>query len=777
MKMNKFGIFAVFAIAFVGCKEKPKPVSADKPADVAVAEPGKEEPKTPEVKKPVEEKKEKLVLSPEERVAKLGFAKYLPAETEMAFSVFQIKESYEKMKGLKVISLIQEESAKREAEFGIKKEEMLEDGVELELEAEQAGEDDIAGDLPEDEMPEAPSAWTLLGQEVTVAFGKTSGEQMGHLLKLNERATYYQSAAFGKAVQALLMTGDLEAFTGAFLGNIQSESMTKLFEDSESGLALLDKAVFPPMYIAFRAKEGEGELEKAAQMVSGSMAFFGMAGEMAVPVEIETGGSKFAGYKLLGAKISEMMSENRESMEESMKPEIVNGLLATIAKKNIIVATGTIGDYVVVMIGGDEASMQLAADPKKSLGSSDKMSFVDEFGDKPFIMVSYGDQQALKTVMEKVGGLGAYAMGFREGITGSDEMRDLHELLKLFADREKALLGMGSTSTFGMVGYLDQGFKLDSFGGHDKGGVDWSTPTRLAHLGDSPDNLLFFNYPSNAAYNVEMKEYFALLGEISYSMAKKLSTLDIEDADMVEMKEYFKMFDKDFREDVLGLYQAASGDMMDGLGQESVFVIDMKGAMPAIPGIPQAVVNEAKAPRLSMIAPVKDRDKLKSGWAKMNSHTTSLLAKISEMAETKIPMQKPISSEKDGMVTWFISLPFMQDDFMPSVTLNDKLFVASTSKLQATDLIKKAEAGGETGQGISMRVNFKVLSDYADEMLKVAEKNADTLIKDEDARKDFMEEKSSILKMIEATREFDSMSWDVRKEEGVVRGRMHFKMN
>lgn len=772
--MKPFGILAIAAIALAACKEKPKPVSVDKPAEITVVDGEKTETKQPDApKKPEEVKKEKLVLSPEERAAKLGFAKHLPADTEMLLSAFQIKESYEKMKALKAVSVFQEEMARMNpgAEAA---EEMLEDGPGLELEAEQAEEDGNAGEMPDDEMPEEPSAWTLLSEEVTLAFGKSSGEQMGHLLKINERVTYYQFVAIGKAMQALLMTGDVEAFTLAMAENVQQESLTKFIEDPQSGLALLDKTVFPPMYIAFRAKEGE--LEKAAEMVSGSMAFFGMAGEMATPVEFETGGSKFTGYKLLGAKMAEMMSASREAMEQTMKPEIVDGMLATLAKKNMVFATGTIGDYVVVMIGGDEASMQLVSDPKDSLGSSPKMSFVDEFGDKPFISVSYGDQQALKTVVENAGGLGAYAMGFREGIAGSEDLADVQEMLRLFADREKALLAMGSTTTYGMVAYLDQGLKIDSFGGHDKGGVDWSAPTRLAHLGDSPDNLLFLNYPGNAAYSAEMKQYLELITEISYSMAKKLSTLEMEDPDMQKMKETLKMFDKDFREDAVGIYQAAAGDMADGLGQESALVIDMKGAMPAIAGIPQEVVNEAKAPRMSMICPVTDRDKLKSGWAKMNSHTTTLLAKLSEMSGTEIPMQKPISSEKDGMVTWFIALPFTQDDFMPSVTLNDKWFAASTSKLQATDLIKKAEAGGESGQGITFRVNFNVMSNYSEEMFKVFEKNANTLIKDEAALKEFTDNKSSILKMIDATREFDSLTWDVRKEEGVVRGRMHFKM-
>ena len=92
----------------------------------------------------------------------------------------------------------------------------------------------------------------------------------------------------------------------------------------------------------------------------GSMGMFGMAGEMAAPVEFKTGGASFAGYKLLGAKMAEAMEAERESMEEDLSPKIVDGILGALKKKNLVAVTGTIGDYVVFMIGGSEESLKLA---------------------------------------------------------------------------------------------------------------------------------------------------------------------------------------------------------------------------------------------------------------------------------------------------------------------------------------------------------------------------------------------------------------------------------
>jgi len=159
----------------------------------------------------------------------------------------------------------------------------------------------------------------------------------------------------------------------------------------------------------------------------------------------------------------------------------------------------------------------------------------------------------------------------------------------------------------------------------------------------------------------------------------------------------------------------------------------------------------------------------------MNSYTTSLFAKMSEATGEKIPMQKPISSEKDGMTTWFFSFPFFQDDFLPSVTVSDKWFAASTSKTQATDLMSKAAAGGEAGEGVEFYVNFSAITSYAKDMLQMVDKNASEIFPEESAAADFKENKAKIESLIEACSEFDSMTWTSRKESDTVHTSVHIK--
>ncbi|MCX6867379.1 MAG: hypothetical protein NTV46_14365, partial [Verrucomicrobia bacterium] len=186
------------------------------------------------------------------------------------------------------------------------------------------------------------------------------------------------------------------------------------------------------------------------------------------------------------------------------------------------------------------------------------------------------------------------------------------------------------------------------------------------------------------------------LFETVYAMTMKVSEVKMAEEQMPEFRHMAKLFDTKFRKDAVALWDVLSGDFQGSLGRERALIIDLNGSVPAMPGIPQAVVDEGKFPRISLIAPLTDRTKLAASWEKMNTCATGILAIISEMNGKEIPMQKPISSEKGGLTTWFISMPFFNDDFLPSVTVGDQWFVASTSKNQAIDLVNKAAKGGTT---------------------------------------------------------------------------------
>ena len=169
-----------------------------------------------------------------------------------------------------------------------------------------------------------------------------------------------------------------------------------------------------------------------------------------------------------------------------------------------------------------------------------------------------------------------------------------------------------------------------------------------------------------------------------------------------------------------------------------------------------------------MVASVVDRTKLAASWQDMNSGLTNLMGSISEVAGKPMPMQKPISSEKDGFTSWFIAMPFFNDDFLPSVTVSDQWFAASTSKNHAVDLLKQAAAGGKTSSGFNMHVDFKLLGEYAGQSMQLVKKHQNELGLSATQILNWENYSKSM-------GEWDQLNIHVRREAGFLRSSMHFK--
>ena len=226
----------------------------------------------------------------------------------------------------------------------------------------------------------------------------------------------------------------------------------------------------------------------------------------------------------------------------------------------------------------------------------------------------------------------------------------------------------------------------------------------------------------------------------------------------------------------MALCDAIKGDFTEGLGQERAIVVDLKGTMPTIPGVPQVLVDKGRIPRVTIISPVTDRAKLESAWTKMNESCTKLMAKVSEVSGKEIPMQKPMSSDKDGYKTWYLPFPFLNDDFVPSVTVGDKWFAAATSKNRALELLASAEKGEAGRTGLWLKVDFKTMQQCAGETLKLLDENATAVFGEGSPQLEkFTSSKEMRAKLLDAMGELDSLSIHSRREGKVLRGSVYFK--
>lgn len=759
MRANWLLVPAV-VVGLNACNKKEEVKSPDAPAPVA------NDGTTPAV--PAVPTPEAPKLGVEERAAKLGFAKHLPQDTELVLAFYNGTKTVDRVKSSKIWGFVEKQMGSGMGGFDAQDLE-IEENIE---EIEEAEQDDLA--VEEDVAPAADPLGPamLFGQEFTLAIGKPAGEQLGNLMKLNNRVSYFQMRALAKSLASAMKSGDSTALLEAMGSGYTEEMFGELLKDPESGIGLVDSLQMPPVYVAFRVDPLN--LDGAAQQVSAMLANVAMLGEVVEPVSIEKNGKKFEGSKISGAKIAESMEKSREDVESELGKEATDQLIQAMSKKDLIVASGTVDEYVVLFLGSSVDDLKLAATPAESLVGTDALAFTDGYVTKDLAALLYGQKESADKILAHAGGLSSMTNGLRDGLAGSEglgDTRDLEALFQLVGEREAALRKLGTNNASGIVAFFEEGLKIESFGGYDQGMFDWKSPNKLSNLGDSSDVLMFANMTINAEYDEKATAYIESILETAYAITMKVAEVPTENADMVQFQEMAKMFDTQFRPDVVSLWEAMS-TYSDGLDKESAIIVDLKGGAPAVPGIPQPVIDGAKVPRVTMIAPVTDRSKVSGSWDEVNKTLTGTLAKISQMTGQDIPMQKPMSSEKDDKTTWFFPLPFFTDDFLPSVTVSDKWLATSTSKNHALEMIAGAEAGAGSRTGFWFSFDFKTLQKYAEDTYRLVDQNSEQLMGGSMSQDD----KAKIEEAIGLLSDMDNLTIHARREgNGQLRSTIHFK--
>jgi len=744
MKIRNIWWLVPAAVMLGACSKKEEPATPQAPVP--------EETTTEAAPPPVEVPPEPAVaaLSPEERAAKLGFARHLPQDTGVVLSLHNGSRHASRIKSSKLWQLISSEM-----------------GMDFDDEFEDE-DDDFGGEELPDDGANGPAA--LFASEFTIAVGREVGAQTSNLITLGNRLTHIQMRTLAKAVADAAEEGDFSDIGSMLSQRFNEELFKQLLEDPESGVALFEQMKMPPLYLAFgTTPENRGALAQQLASSTETLAFF--LEDVIEPVEVERNGETFAGNKILGAKIAESMAEDRESIEEMLDSALVDRLIAAVAKKDLVVMSGLAGDYAVFFIGASEDDLVFAENLGESLVAGDALAFYDAYASKDLAALIYGEKGAISRMYENITMLADYAGGLREGLAGTEglgDTRDLETLLRLVGERESALRTLEKIEATGTVAFIEEGLKIESFGGVDNGSIDWQATNRLASLVDTPNIAVFTNMTAGQAYNDLTRSYLEALTETAYALAMKVAELPFEDEIMLQYREMAGMFDRMFRRDAVALWEALSGDFSAGLGKETALVVDLNGSPPPIPGVPQNVVDEARFPRISMVAPVTERAKLASAWQKIDATATGILAKISEMTDTAIPMQKPLDSERDGFTTWFFQMPFFTNEFMPSVTVGDEWFAASTSRNQSLDLLARA-GSGDTSTGLSLIVNFDALREFVTETVALIGKNPELVPLDEDDVDQFR-------KVVDALEDLEKFSLHSRMEAGQVRTSIHLKI-
>ncbi|RYD33347.1 MAG: hypothetical protein EOP87_11145, partial [Verrucomicrobiaceae bacterium] len=242
----KWIVVPAFALGLGACKKEAAPTTTETPAE----QQGVVEKAVEKVKDAVAEVIPSKSATPEERSAKLGFVKHLPKNTESLFSVYGAAKTADKAKALKLWKLI-EDGMGTEVLPGADVEPPL-DGAAAPVEgatdaaavpATEAAVAEVPAPAAED-APADPAAFdpkALWADEVTIALGSGSGEQLGNLMHLYRRFSYLQMRQTTKTLLAKAKDPAAEASMDDY-----ERLVMDLLNDSEGGVDTLEKISFPP---------------------------------------------------------------------------------------------------------------------------------------------------------------------------------------------------------------------------------------------------------------------------------------------------------------------------------------------------------------------------------------------------------------------------------------------------------------------------------------------------------------------------------------------------
>jgi hypothetical protein len=735
-----FCLFLFLAVCSCGKKETPTPAA---PADAAASTSSSAAPP---------------VITPAERAAKLGFIAHLPADTEAVLSFPNAQTSLTLLKNSGLWKFF--EARSRGASSGDETpDEPADDSMK-----------DIDGSFGNDRVNDGSfdqPANSKTGSEkieLTIAFGKTTAAQTGALLEINRKLTALQMSQ--------LVRGLADADTTEALATRLNDSdfMAERFRDllaDDAALATVESLRMPPLLIALR-NDQTGSVEMATGIAS-MISMIGMIGDVVEPLSIERAGSTFEGYRIPGSSVVTMLQAQRDALNTSIGEEAADRLIAAAASRELIVLSGTFQDHVLIFIGGSADDFVLVTDPALSLAANDRLGFTDGYRDRELLAVFHGSQELLDTVSRKAGGT-EIADALCEAFTSLDEdTKTLQESLRMLSSSQAKLIGRTTNEAIGIAAFHDNGWQIEIHGGGDQGMIDWDASNRLSALGNPKETAFFANFSIVPDAQTDTNRHLAALGNSACLIAKWIAARPIEDVDFIRFRDGFRVFDEVFREDLGEAWTSLSDDLDASLGNERAYVIDFKGTPPIMPDVPTEILRDLPFPRTSMIAPVKDRANLSQAWSRLDVVMQRMIGKIGELIGQSVPKLQPIDTERNGFTTWFLPFPVFTDGFMPSVSLNDSWFAASTSRGQAIDLLSSAsDPLSSESRGLRVSVGVNALRDGMKTLCEVMRVHPETFEADP-AQID------SFVAFLDAIDELERVDLYARRDAGQLRTSIHIR--
>lgn len=397
--------------------------------------------------------------------------------------------------------------------------------------------------------------------------------------------------------------------------------------------------------------------------------------------------------------------------------------------RRVVMGCAEVGDYLVLAAGLGREALIFADSPEASLAATKPFEFFKQFDAVALRATSWMHERIVSGVRDWNSSL-SFFEGIEEALEDDDTLRHgpaMAEAVKELNSRYRKLRSGEATPYLAAV-LAEEGLRMESSGGWTGQGLDLERATRFAPKFREVGERWFLraawqgreeHAQEGAALAKAAKRLVRLISEEAMDKAMESNQEEGELEEVEKLTRWKRILVNGLDE----LWDGYESHFAKAFGRESVLVMDLEGKMVPAVGVDEELLEKGRIPRAALMRPVLKREALSESWTIWNRALTNLFGIMAEASDQPIPFPDTMTAEKNDLRTYFFPMPFGTDDFLPSVSVSDELFVLGTSKALSESLYEAAGAAGdgEGPAGLQVEMNTKVLWPFLEVWLEIYE--------------------------------------------------------
>lgn len=607
----------------------------------------------------------------------------------------------------------------------------------------------------EDKTPAAVKTSGMSVDDFFLAFGKDSSKSLLLLRQLNDlyNETSYRGMMSGGVLSGLGTSFDVKKLMDVALRDP---------EVLEALILLLERFEMPPVMIGVASPEPEKALHQMSEMLhladwlgdAPQSRIVTAQGEKITVNEIAMDQllTKDRRYEWLAA-----LTKAAPEITPEMKDRIARGL-EVLARKKWVLALGLGPQRVFVGVGRSKDQIRLANGVEDSLLARPEMRLLDAHAEKRLGLIACWEGAFLDAVHSDH----PFQPIIRGALAGLQKEKVFEAAVRALEPEAIALTAAERTyyhkehSTGAAAVWWDGGLQMDAVGGMSAKDTEMlAQPTQFAALLDEPQ--LVFGLSGQGTATGAGRAYFEAWMHALHTTAHELVKAGVGGEQSAQI---YKLVDQAVLPSVIGIYDSTKTIWQKGLGMDGAILLDVGGKMPALPGLPPG--GEAvPLPRFASVHEMKNRALIGVAWQNIETSLQQLI----KSSPIPLPIQLPaVTVKRSGDLTSYsYEMPFDSRELAPVVSLNDKLFMLGSSRVQQAHLAELlSKPGVSSATGMRIKLNFAKLREFLKAFASARAQN------------DGDEGLKAALKWLEPVEALDMHQWS---EQGVGRSRASWKVH